>query len=178
MPAALKIILLSLVIVAAAYDLRFRRIPNWLCLSGLILGIGVNTLFFGRDGFVGAASGLLCAFVIYFLLYLLRGMAAGDVKLMGAIGSIMGAHGWLVIFLTTAIIGGLVSLIAIVVKKRTRQTFSNVAVIGAELLHFRVPSVNAAHLDVRNPEALRLPHGAVIAASSVVFLVFGAPNYL
>lgn len=176
MSAALTLILLALVIAAGIYDFRIRRIPNWLSLSGLILGIGTNTLLFGGEGLRASLLGLGCALLVYAPLYLLRGMGAGDVKLMAAAGSIAGAYNWLGIFLVTAILGGVVSLVVIIAKKRCWQTLANVAVIGTELLSFRVPARSAPHIDVRNPETLRLPHGTVIAAGTVLFLLWNAFN--
>lgn len=171
MPAVLNTFLLALVLAAAAYDLRFRRIPNWLSSSGIILGFGLNTLFFGRQGLMAAALGFLCALVVYVPLYLVRGMGAGDVKLMAAVGAMAGPHNWVEIFLATAILGGIVSLIVITLKKRFHRTLLNLAVIVAELLRFRVPSASEEHLDVRNEKALRLPHGAVIAGGCITFIL-------
>jgi prepilin peptidase CpaA len=112
--------------------------------------------------------------LIYLPLYVMRGMGAGDVKLMAAVGSIVGPSQWLGIFLATAIIGGIVSLLVIALKRRFHQTIWNLAVIGAELLHFRAPSAAEARLDIRHSEALRLPHGAVIAAGCIVFSLYTA----
>ncbi len=103
-------------------------------------------------------------------------MGAGDVKLMGAVGAIAGAGNWVAIFLITAIIGGIVALVVIASHKRFQQTLLNLAVIGAELLHFRMPFASEKRLDVRSSEALRLPHGAVIAAGCIVFLLHIAYN--
>ncbi len=91
MPAALKIVLLCFVLVAGAYDLRFRRIPNWLNLSGIVVGCGLNTLLTGWHGLVTALLGMVCALLVYIPLYLIRGMGAGDVKLMAAVGAMAGA---------------------------------------------------------------------------------------
>jgi prepilin peptidase CpaA len=174
MPTVLNSALMPLVLVAAAYDLRFRRIPNWLNLSGVITGFGVNILLSGRHGFAAASLGLLCALLVYVPLYLIRGMGAGDVKLMAAVGAVVGPGNWLGVFLATAITGGIVSLLVIAFKKRFHQTFWNLAVIGVELLHFRAPSASEERLDIRHSEALRLPHGAVIAAGCIAFLLYTA----
>src|SRR5262249_21483655 len=78
-PIAIQLVLSVLVIVAAVYDARFRRIPNWLVLSGLVLGIGLNGFLFEWSGLRTSFLGLGVAFLVYFPLYLLRGMGAGDV---------------------------------------------------------------------------------------------------
>ena len=97
MPLVLKMALIAVVASAAFYDVRTRKIPNWLNLSGLILGLGLNTLLLHAHGIVVASLGLGLALLIYVPLYLVRGMGAGDVKLMAAVGSIAGPQNWLVI---------------------------------------------------------------------------------
>jgi prepilin peptidase CpaA len=170
MPIFLKIILIGVVLVAGAYDARYRKIPNWLSLSGLILGLGINTLLSGWGGLGAAALGFGLAMLIYTPIYLVRGMGAGDVKLMAAIGAIVGPHDWLGIFIATALVGGIVSLTAVVIKKRTHQTLLNLATILSELLQFRRPAKADSRLDVRNSNALRMPHALSIAAGCIAFL--------
>jgi prepilin peptidase CpaA len=174
MPLLLKAILLCTVIVAGAFDLRYRFIPNWLNLAALTLGIAANILLFHFHGLLLSSLGLGCALLIYVPLYLVRGMGAGDVKLMAAIGSIVGPGNWLGIFLATALLGGLVSLIYVALRRRLYQTFLNLAFVVAELGHLRVPAAEDARVDVRHPSASRMPHGAVIAAATGVFLLIGS----
>jgi len=170
MPTLLKFILIGIVLLAGVYDARYRKIPNWLSLSGLILGLGINTLLSGWGGLGDAALGFGLAMLVYTPLYLIRGMGAGDVKLMAAIGAIVGPHDWLGIFIATALVGGVVSITAIIIKKRGRQTFLNLTVILSELLQFRRPAKADARLDVRNPSAFRMPHALNIAAGCLAFL--------
>lgn len=170
MPTLLKMILIGVVLLAGIYDVRYRKIPNWLSLSGLILGLGINTLLSGWTGLGAATLGFGLAMLVYAPLYLVRGMGAGDVKLMAALGAIAGPHEWLGLFVATALVGGLVSLTAIVIKKRVYQTFLNLATILSELLRFRRPARADARLDVRNPSALRMPHAINIAVGCIAFL--------
>ncbi len=170
MPTLLKIILIGIVLLAGAYDARYRKIPNWLSLSGLILGLGVNVLLSGWAGLGSAALGFGLAMLVYMPLYVIRGMGAGDVKLMAALGAIAGPQNWFGIFIVTALVGGLVSLTAIIIKKRAGQTLLNLTTILSELLCFRRPAKADPHLDVRNPSALRMPHAVNIAVGCMAFL--------
>ncbi len=170
MPVVLTIVLVAVVTIAAIHDLRYRRIPNWVSLSGIVLGFGCNTLLLGVEGLTGAALGLLCAAVVYLPLYLIRGMGAGDVKLMAAVGALAGPKGWFEIFLATALIGGVASLAIVATKRRVHQTLWNMGAIVTELLHFRAPATTDSRLDIRHREALGLPHGAAIAAGSILFV--------
>jgi prepilin peptidase CpaA len=168
---ALTVLLIAIVAVAAIYDLRFRRIPNWLNLSGVILGLLLNTVFFARAGLIGAVLGIGFALMVYVPLYLIRGMGAGDVKLMAAVGAIAGPWNWLGIFVATALLGGVVSLVFVALKRRFHQTCFNVALILTELGHFRMPAKSNSQLDVRDPHALGMPHGTLIAMGAVGFLI-------
>ena len=174
MPVLIRIFLVSVVLTAGIYDLRFRRIPNWLNLSGIVLGLGMNALLLGPQGLEAALLGVLCALAVYVPLYIIRGMGAGDVKLMAAVGALAGPENWFGIFLTTALLGGFVSLVFVASKKRFQETCLNVVLIVAELSHFRLPSRKNERLDIRNTQALRIPHGALIATGSIAFLLFNA----
>lgn len=169
-----QIFLLALVAIAAAYDLRYRRVPNWLTVSGVCAGVIANTALDHWQGLAAALVGLLCALAVYLPLYLVRGMGAGDVKLMAAVGALAGPRDWLAIFFITALAGGVVSLALIAWKKRFRRTALNLAVIGVELLHMRAPAAADAELDVRDARSVRLPHAAVIATGCILFLLFGS----
>lgn len=171
MPILLRAVLVTIVLSAAVYDLRFRRIPNWLNLSGLILGFGLNLFFFQWHGALSASQGLLMAMAFYLPLYLLRGMGAGDVKLMAAVGSLVGPSNWLQIFIATALVGGAAAAIFALVKRRFTETCVNLYFLLKDLLHLKPPHRTNPQLDFRNPASLRMPHGVLIAVGSVVFIV-------
>jgi prepilin peptidase CpaA len=167
---AIRIVLLLLVAVAAVYDFRFRRVPNWLNASGLILGFGLNLLLYEWSGLAIAGEGFLLASAIYLPLYLLRGMGAGDVKLMAAIGSLAGPRHWLEIFLVTAILGGIAAVLLALCKKRFTDTCINMYAILHDFLRLRAPYKSNSQVDVRNAESLRMPHAVVIALGTFVVL--------
>jgi prepilin peptidase CpaA len=170
MPLVLKMALIAVVATAAVYDVRTRKIPNWLNLSGVILGLGLNTLLLHAHGIVVALLGMGLALLIYVPLYLIRGMGAGDVKLMAAVGSIAGPQNWLGIFLVTAILGGIAAFALVLSKRRIPETLANLSTILGELTHAKAPFHKDPALDMRSQRSLGLPHGAVIAVGSLAFL--------
>lgn len=170
MPFILKVILAVLAGTAAYYDIRFRRVPNWLTLSGLFLGFGVNLVLFHMDGFALTIEGMLVAFTIYFPFYLIRGMGAGDVKLMAAIGSLAGPRGWLIIFIYTALLGALSGVLLSLIRGRFTETCLNVRFALVDMLHLRAPYKTNAQMDVRTPDGLRMPHAVFISVGCVAFL--------
>jgi len=171
LPAVMQVSLVLIVVTAGIYDLRYRRIPNWLVLVGLALGFGLNTFSFHLAGLTRAGLGMGVALLVYFPLYLLRAMGAGDAKLMAALGSIVGPGNWIVLFVATAILGGVMAVIVLLFAGRIRKTFWNVGWILNEIIHFRAPYHSSEELDVRSARAMRLPHGVAIALGSIAFLV-------
>jgi prepilin peptidase CpaA len=171
MPLYAQASLLAVVSIAAIFDFRTRRIPNWLNVGGVVLGLISNFAFSGMHGLQLSALGMLLALLIYLPLYAIRGMGAGDVKLMAAVGAIAGPENWLYIFVVTALLGGLVSLVLVFWKKRLRHTLANVLTLVGELAHGRIPGKTEPELDVHDARALRLPHGCVIALGCAAFLV-------
>jgi len=170
------ILLVIVVIVAAVTDLRSRRIPNWLTLSGVLSGIAMNVFIADHwwDGLKFSLLGLALGFGIYVVLYVLRAMGAGDVKLMAAVGAIVGAENWFGIFVVTALAGGVLAIVFSILKKRLGTTFWNVGFILSEMKHGRPAYLGKEELDVKSSKALRMPHGAVIALSTFIFLGLAA----
>ena len=179
-PRGPEILLLVVVCMAAAYDVRYRRIPNWLTGSSILLGFALNG-FLAMDtpnpwsGLMRSLLGFAAGFGFYFLLYAIRAMGAGDVKLMGAVGAIAGPREWFGIFLLTAIVGGLMALILVVARKRLKKTFWNVGFLFSEMRHGRPAYINNEELDVKSGKALGLPHAAVIAVGTLFFLALTSP---
>lgn len=174
-PPGVEALLLALVLGAAVYDVRYRKIPNWLTMLGAACGLALNTfLYQGWAGLRLSLAGLGLAFGIYLGLYALRAMGAGDVKLMAAIGAIVGWQDWFGIFVVTAIIGGIMSLILITMSGRVRKTLFNVGFILTEMKSGRPAYLANEELDVKSKKAVGLPHGAVIAVGTIFFLVVSA----
>jgi prepilin peptidase CpaA len=113
-----------ILILAAAFDLRQRRIPNVLTLPVMAGGIIYWSVFNGVDGFMHGTGGLLLGIGFLIIFYLMGMMGAGDVKLMGAVGSFLGPQGVFHAFLCSAIIGGLYSLFVLARSKAVKQTAS------------------------------------------------------
>jgi prepilin peptidase CpaA len=168
-PPATAVLLAVIVILAAIWDLRWRRIPNWLTLAGMVLGIALSW-FLDVPGLGASLQGLGVAFAIYFLLYLLRGMGAGDVKLMAAVGATAGLTNWLGIFFLTAVVGGVVGVLMVITKGRFRATVFNMLRIVGSLGRGRAPYKDNPDLDIASGTALRLPHGVMIALGTLGFL--------
>jgi prepilin peptidase CpaA len=163
-------ILIAVALTAGIFDLRHRRIPNWLTISGIALGVAVNAVC-GVDGLTNALLGMGSALAIYLPLFLVRGMGAGDVKLMAAVGALAGPQHWFQIFITTAVLGGISALALVSARGRWFETRSNLVLMGRELLAWRSPADASPELDFRSSKCLALPHGTTIAIGVLAFLL-------
>jgi len=174
----IELLLLVTVLLAAFFDLRQRRVPNWLTLSAAICGFILNVWFCRLPGLWCSLEGLGIALAIYLPLYLLRGVGGGDVKLMAAIGAIAGPIYWIAIIVLTAVTGAIAGMALVLAKSRMIQTFLNIGSILKSLLRGRAPHREHPELDVANPAATGLPHGAVIAGATLFFLAFLTLGYI
>jgi prepilin peptidase CpaA len=102
--------LLIIASIATVSDLRSFKIPNWLTYPAIAGGISYFTFMQGYDGFFSSLAGTATGIALLLGPYLFGGTGAGDVKLMGGIGSFLGAKGVAVVFLISCIVGGFYAL--------------------------------------------------------------------
>ena len=166
-----QILLGILVAAAAVFDIRSRRIPNWLVLAGIVAGFAWNVSFSpGWSGLGRAAAGLGLGFILYFPLYLLRARGAGDVKLLAAVGAITGPGNCFWIFFLTAILGGVIALVFLLFQRPRAEDLLQCRLDMQDLLHLRAPYRSSEELDVTTSKGMRLPHAAMIAVGTIAFL--------
>ena len=77
--------------VAAVYDTRTGRIPNWLSLPPLVAAPFVYLALGGPLALAQSLVGLLAGGIVPFLLFHKDAAGGGDVKLLAAIGALTGA---------------------------------------------------------------------------------------
>ena len=119
----LIIFLSAVLIVASVNDLRFQKIPNLLTYPAMAIAVGCHVVMNGLDGLLFSAGGLALGIAVLILPYLMGVMGAGDTKLMGAVGAILGARGVFIAFLFTAIMGGVYALIVVLIKRQHFKGF-------------------------------------------------------
>ena len=73
------LILTFLVITVAVFDLRERRIPNFLVFPAAVIGLVLHSIGYGLHGFLFSLKGLGLGFALLLIPYLVKGMKAGDV---------------------------------------------------------------------------------------------------
>src|SRR5213595_408614 len=123
----MTIMQLSLIVIvgtAAWCDVRTRHIPNWLTAPAAVLGLVTQSWVNGWRGALTSISGAALAFGIFILLYLFAGMGAGDVKLFAAVGAFVGPQTVPVLFVLTALLGGVAGIVLAASRGRLQQTLT------------------------------------------------------
>lgn len=111
------LLLLAALIPALWYDLRYRKLPNWLTFSLLLAGLIANTWLAGISGLLDALGGGALGLVLLLPFYLLKkGMGAGDVKMVAAIGAVLGIQDGLFCIAAILIAGSLLGLLYLIYK--------------------------------------------------------------
>jgi prepilin peptidase CpaA len=171
MPLLIHTTALVFAIVAGSIDWRYRRIPNILTIPMLALGIALNAFFAGWHGALFSLEGAGLALGTLFPAVLVRGLGAGDWKLLGAIGALVGPMTIIVILILALIIGGLMAVYAMIRERRVVSTFKNLSAIVKGLLIFGLRPHPEVSLD--NPKLLKIPFGVATAIACVLVLSFG-----
>ena len=161
------ILTLAFALYAGWRDLLTRRIPNWLTVSGMVVGLAVNSILGGWYGARMSLEGAGAALGIMLPLVLLRGFGAGDWKLMGAIGALMGLQPMLLVLLAGFLISAILAVVQILLTKRVKTTARNMYTLVHGLLAIGIRPNPEISLD--NPALMKLPFGAAITMA-IVFL--------
>lgn len=107
------VIPLTVVLATAIWtDLHSGLIPNRLTFSAMGLALLAHAWLGGLQGMLFSLAGLGTGFGLFLLLYIAGSIGAGDVKLMAAVGAIVGAYGALVSGILAIMVGGVYALSA------------------------------------------------------------------
>jgi prepilin peptidase CpaA len=157
---------LILAAIACWYDLRTKHIPNLLTFGGAGLALVYSLLFHGAGGLAISLGGWLTGVALLLPFFLLGGMGAGDVKLVGCLGAWLGPAGALWTALYAMIAGGAMAVALALATGYLGEAMLNVMML---LGHWRKaglkphPSLTLAGSS-RGP---RLPYALPIAAGAL-----------
>lgn len=169
MPLTLWSALASAVVVsvATATDLRSRRIPNPLTFPAVAFGLVFNGLRGGWEGLLLSVSGLLLAPCILTLLHGGNGPGKGDIKLVAALGAILGPSMGATLVLVSAVVGGFLAAFWIIgpwFAFSFRQFFHRLTPLS--------PREDAGQDQDDRPSVLgRVPYGVAISIGTLLTLV-------
>ncbi|HEX4037288.1 MAG TPA: A24 family peptidase [Acidobacteriaceae bacterium] len=165
-------IALACALTGAVFDVRSRRIPNFITLPGILFGLLLHLLLGGWKQMAFAAlAGLICG-GLFLIFWLAGGMGAGDVKLMAAVAAIAGMPLVTYLLILTALAGGVMALGMALWRGRLKETIQNV---GALALHHRLEGLSPhPELNLGNARTLRLPYALAVVAGMATTLFLTA----
>ena len=172
-PQPIPMCVIALVSICASTDIVSRRIPNVVIAIGLIASLVVQVCLHGPlAGGANWLAGVSTGFALLVPFYLVRGMAAGDVKLLMMIGTWVGPEMTFHIALATFLIGGAWSLVVTMSRGRTRRLLWN---LWSLLNNTTRAGRNAGAMRYAPVESVgSLPYGVAIAAGTLGMLFAAA----
>ena len=156
----------ALAVVAGYTDWRSRRIPNWLTVSGLLLGVAANTAVGGWGGLKTSLLGAGLGLLVLLPFVIVRALGAGDWKLAGALGAIVGPGLLADLLMVSVFVAGIMALGLVIYKRRFKETLRNMGRLLASMGTFRMPGP-AVSLD--NPHSLKIPYGVALALTTLLY---------
>jgi prepilin peptidase CpaA len=150
--------------VATFTDLRNRRIPNWLVVPFMGLGIVVSAWLHGWHGLGQSFGGLGLGILLYGFLFWMGGMGAGDVKLAAAIGAWIGPNQLFFALIVTAMAGGLMVFVWALFGGFLKEMFT-----GAGNLAFGWKDREVREeMVLTNPLKRKMPYAPAIAIGTLI----------
>ena len=164
----LQTALLLLVSLAAVNDLATRRIPNRLLWAGLACALLLRLLS-GTPGasLLAALGGMAAGLALFLPFYLLRGMAAGDVKLLAVVGAFAGPADVFKVAVLACCAGGVMALVLVLLRGRLVQVLVNLKRMLSTLM---TPGVAVA-APAGQASVGSIPYGVAIAVGTIIVLV-------
>lgn len=163
---------LAVLAVAAGYDLRVRRIPNRVVISGAVIGMAMGAALDDGIGIVAALLGLGLGLLVFMPLYLLRATGAGDVKLVAMVGAYLGPQDLLGAILAIFLAGGIMTVVVACHRGVLKLAISNIRGLLLEVF-LRMASGQLPRLEELPAPAARAPYGVAIAAGTLLYLGLG-----
>lgn len=153
-------------LAATIVDIRTRRIPNE--LTAAIAGVGVGLAAAGASGISVWASmaGFALGLALMMPGHALGATGAGDVKLMAAVGAVVGPSTVVTAFLFTALAGGVLALAVAVRRRRLGATLAGTGRLIA------APADVRQQIGAAQP-ASRFAYGPAIGIGSVLAALAG-----
>jgi prepilin peptidase CpaA len=167
--AVINFFLVIMLTIGSFTDIRANRLPNLLTFPCALIGIAVHTIVAGMEGFLFSLAGCAAGIGLLILPYLMSGMGAGDVKLMGAVGSFLGAKATFEAFLIVAFFGGVYAIALILIRRDVfKGFFSEKLVVLSSMVLLRQYVPIQIESSGQKP---RLKYGVAIALGTITYLV-------
>ena len=165
--------LIALLVVAALIDWRTMRIPNWLTVGGMVLGLAISTVHGATvaKGLGQAAGGLSLGLLVLLPLYLLRVLGAGDVKLMAMVGAFLGPSSTIAALIYVVVTGGIAAILVAAARGTVGRLAMNVYFIVNVARMSPADAASGEHSSGATQSVGTLPYGVSICLGTLAYLV-------
>ncbi len=124
-----KLIIVSvLLLLALVSDFRTYSVKNYITYSFMLIGLAINLAMEGIGGLVFSLQGIILPAACLFALYVIRIIGAGDVKLLCAVGAVMGAAFALYAAIYSFICGGFIASGLMLARENASERFNHLFV--------------------------------------------------
>lgn len=184
-------ILIILLLTAAIFDTKEKRIPNLLTLPMMLTGLVLNIIMNSLNGVMFSLGGFFIGLAVFFIPFALGLMGAGDVKLMAAIGALMGWKFTILSCLFSAIAGIIVVFGYLIYKRRLFSYFKKYFVAIAKFILRKIyfsdknklsnkliKFAYSSEVENKENEKLYVPYGVAIALGTLFVLGGNYKGYL
>ncbi|HHY31729.1 MAG TPA: hypothetical protein GX515_01715 [Firmicutes bacterium] len=180
-------IVAALAVAAAGtwWDVRERRVPNEVVIGGLGAGLVLGLVTGGFRGLGQSVLGILTGTAILFVPFALGWMGAGDVKLLAAVGAILGPKGAAYSILYGAVAGGVISAVVLARRRRLGVTLTAILVGFLGFASYIIPGLVCRTVRVVHPlretvplprSGVAIPYSAAIGIGLVIAIVTRFPS--
>jgi prepilin peptidase CpaA len=159
-------------VVAAVIDGLKLKVPNWITFPMIISGwiySAAFSPFAGWEGLFYSVVGTVVGLALLLPAYAIGGMGAGDVKLLAGVGAWVWGTTTFYAFAVSAIVGGIIAVLMVVLRRRWFQHKSQFWMICNEILTVKDPEKLAAIAAERKPTMMLLPYGIPIAIGTIAY---------
>lgn len=165
--------LMGLMGLAAVIDWRSRRLPNWLNLLILLIGLGLSIQGGTHVGVGASLLGAAVGFVLLFPAFALGALGGGDVKLLTAVGAWTGPIGVVAVLILTTIGGAVLAVVQAAQAGKLRALFRNSGVLAVNLVHTRALGADYVEQTGKRFRSIDrpLPYAVPMLAGVLVWLV-------
>jgi prepilin peptidase CpaA len=158
--------IIAFVVTVALSDILWRKVPRHLTVAAFAAGILFH-IFFG--GLLSALSAVIIATILGIAFFRIGAIGGGDVKLLIALGAILGLGEWLIAMQIAVLCAALVAIVQILRRRLFQQTLRNMADIVRAFWRHGLQPHDTIH--VRNPLAVRAPFGFAAAVGTIFAVV-------
>lgn len=116
--------LIGIILLAALFDIKERRIPNWLILAAVIVA-AVMSATQGKAEILISVVGFVVGLASLVIPFALGWMGAGDVKLLGAIGALLGCATLPRVLFYSCLVAGSIALLSLAVGYARQFSVNN-----------------------------------------------------